>query len=69
MKRRNNHLKFFLLLNCNFLQDIYDEYDLANVIIQNLKEFVESKKIISHEWNINLLNHSPHDNVSTINPR
>ncbi|CDU19946.1 conserved Plasmodium protein, unknown function [Plasmodium yoelii] len=56
-------------LNISQFKDIYDEYDLANVIIQNLKEFVESKKIISHEWNINLLNHSPHDNISTINPR
>ncbi|CAD2100819.1 conserved Plasmodium protein, unknown function [Plasmodium vinckei brucechwatti] len=56
-------------LNISQFKDIYDEYGLANVIIQNLKEFVESKKIVSHEWNINLLNHSPHENISTINPR
>ncbi|ETW58627.1 hypothetical protein PFMC_05724 [Plasmodium falciparum CAMP/Malaysia] len=56
-------------LNLSQFKDINDEYDLAIVIMNNLKEFSEIKKIIRHEWYYNLLNNSPHDNTNIISQR
>ncbi|GAW82440.1 hypothetical protein, conserved [Plasmodium gonderi] len=54
-------------LNISQFKDIKDEYDLANIIMTNLNEFSEVKKIIRQEWNVNLLNNSPNDNTNVVN--
>ncbi|KJP86362.1 hypothetical protein AK88_03995 [Plasmodium fragile] len=56
-------------LNISQFKDINDEYDLANVIMTNLSEFSEMKRIIRQEWNLNLLNNSPNDNANVVNAR
>ncbi|CRH01279.1 conserved Plasmodium protein, unknown function [Plasmodium relictum] len=56
-------------LNISQFKDINDEYDLADIIMKNFREFSETKRIIRHEWNFNLLNNSPHDNTSIFNTR
>ncbi|CAI7722238.1 conserved Plasmodium protein, unknown function [Plasmodium vivax] len=56
-------------LNISQFKDINDEYDLANVIMTNLSEFSEMKRIIRQEWNLNLLNNSPNDNANVVSTR
>ncbi|CAA9989496.1 conserved Plasmodium protein, unknown function [Plasmodium knowlesi strain H] len=56
-------------LNISQFKDINDEYDLANVIMINLSEFSQMKRIIRQEWNLNLLNNSPNDNANVVSAR
>ncbi|ANQ10021.1 Uncharacterized protein PCOAH_00044660 [Plasmodium coatneyi] len=56
-------------LNISQFKDINDEYDLANVIMINLSEFSQMKRIIRQEWNLNLLNNSPYDNANAVSAR
>lgn len=51
----------------SIFKEINDEYDLADLILNNFKQFCEFKKIVKQDWNFNLLNNSPHDSTIMFN--